>query len=134
MIPESRIMEMDNNLFLIHFKVEIEGKEHEKPGGDEGKGDNPDEEDDNPEDDPEKPFEAEGDEEKDRNDKSKDKADRDKSKEGSLGNCKSAQKTNSVVRTLFVAEDKELQGLRREGSELCGGVNLLQAMEVEEPG
>jgi hypothetical protein len=134
MIPESRIMEMDNNLFLIHFKVETKGKEHEKPGGDEGKGDNPDEEDDNPEDDPEKPFEAEGDEEKDRNDKSKDKADRDKSKEGSLGNCKSAQKTNSVVRTLFVAEDKELQGLRREGSELCGGVNLLQAMEVEEPG
>jgi hypothetical protein len=85
-IPESRIMEMDNNLFLIHFKTETEGKEHEKPKGDEGKGDNSEEEEeDNPEDDPEKPFEAEGDEGKDRNDKSKDKTDRDKSKEGLLG-------------------------------------------------
>jgi hypothetical protein len=35
---------------------------------------------------------------------------------------------------LLFAEDKETQGLTREGSELYGGVNLLQAMEVEESG
>jgi hypothetical protein len=134
MIPESRIMEMDNNLFLIHFKTENEERENEKPEGDEGKGDSSEGEEENQEEESEKTFEAVGKEAKDRKDNSKDNADKDRSKGGALGSGKSTQRINSVARTLLFAEDKENQGSTREGRELYGGVNLLQAMEVEEPG
>lgn len=47
MIPCKRVVEMEDQLFMLHFKVEDAEQEPEKPTGDEGKGDDPDDEDDN---------------------------------------------------------------------------------------
>jgi hypothetical protein len=54
MIPESRIMEMENRLYMIHFKVENYDKEAPYSPRSDGKGDDSDDEDENPEDDPKK--------------------------------------------------------------------------------
>jgi hypothetical protein len=133
MIPESRIMEMENSLYMIHFKVENYDKEAPNSPRSDGKGDDSDEDDGNPEDDPKEKQDPGGENEKDKAPNSKTRTPKENGKkEMAQGGQGTLQKTNSVSRALFLAEENEGQLIPRSEGGIPGCMSLLRAMELEE--
>jgi hypothetical protein len=99
-----------------------------------GKGDDSDDDDGNPEDDPKEKQDPEGENEKDKAANSKTRRPKENGKkEMAQGGQGTLQKTNSVSRALFLAEENEGQVLPGSEGGIPGCMSLVQAMELEEP-
>lgn len=111
MIPESRVMEMDDLLFMIHFKVENMEMEEADPPEDPNKGSGKEEEheedDDLLDEDPSNPQGPGGHEECDKGDREKEGGNKNDYKDRTLGsNPGGGQKINSIRRTLYMMEEE----------------------------
>jgi hypothetical protein len=126
-IPEDRVMELDDQLFLIHFKVENVELEESAPPEEKGKEDESDE--DGSTGDPEKPQDPSGREEKEKEDKDRDRPGQGEDKTSGAGQ-KSGQKTTSVRRVLQLDEEPLAQKLCASLEEGFNCADLLQAMEI----
>jgi hypothetical protein len=137
MIPEKRVAEIDDNLFMLYFTVEGLEQESSNPKGDEDKGDEYDgegEEDENP---LEENHEG-GEREVGKKDESK--KDKDTNKPRDLGSASekrtprakqtAEQRASSVKRALLFMDEKLEGGEIMRGLEKSSGANLLQAMEL----
>jgi hypothetical protein len=137
MIPDKRVMEMDDNLFMIYFAVEGLEQEEGSPKGDEdkGEGDEGDVEEDGNSLDQEP--EGEGEEKK-----GEDETNKDKDNPGRMEGAgeKTTPRTrqavehrvSSVKRALLFMDEKLEKGEMLGGTGKSDWVNLLQAMEVGE--